>query len=65
LDTRYKKPDREVFNMENVFTVSSEPLPDEYVNDPIIQKLLSQQEKINRFKDACNPGISYGFYYSF
>jgi len=40
-----------------------DPTPQEYYNEPIIQKLIRQQEEMNRFKDICNPGISYGFYH--
>ncbi len=40
-----------------------DPPPLEYFNEPIIQKLLRQQEEMNRFKDICNPGISYGLFH--
>jgi hypothetical protein len=36
-------------------------IPDDS-NEPFIQKLVKQQEELNRFKDICNPGIAYGFY---
>lgn len=36
---------------------------DDYMFEPVIQKILKQQEEINRFKDTCNPGISFGFYH--
>ena len=32
-------------------------------NEPFIVKLVKQQEELNRFRDICNPGISYGLYY--
>ncbi len=49
--------------VENDFNHFSDPTPQEYFNEPIIQKLLRQQEEINRFKDISNPGISYGYYH--
>ncbi len=64
LKTGYQKTVLESFDTENVFSGSSDSTPLEYINDPIIEKLLIQQEKINRFKDICNPGISYGFYHN-
>ncbi len=35
----------------------------DHVFEPFIQKILKQQEEMNRFKDICNPGISFGFYH--
>ena len=36
--------------------------PDD-LNEPFIENLIKQQEEINRFRDICNPGISYGLYH--
>ncbi|MZH02497.1 MAG: hypothetical protein F3745_03615 [Nitrospinae bacterium] len=47
----------------NDFSPHSELIHQEYFNEPVIQKLLRQQEELNRFKDISNPGISYGFFH--
>lgn len=60
---RYQEIIPKSFEVENDFNQFSDTTPQEYLNEPIIQKLLRQQEEINRFKDISNPGISYGFYY--
>lgn len=54
----------ESFDIENDYSSSSDSISHEYIYEPIIQKLLRQQEEMNRFKDICNPGISYGFYHN-
>ena len=64
MDMKYLEIVREVFDTEMNFNLSLDPITPDYINDPIIQKLLRQQEEINRFGDICNPGISYGFYHN-
>lgn len=64
MEKRYQDTALESFDIEDGFIPSSDSLPQEYLNEPIIQKLLRQQEKINGFRDICNPGISYGFYHN-
>jgi len=64
LDKKHLGIFREVFDTEINFSLYSDPITPEYISDPIIQKLLRQQEEINRFGDICNPGISYGFYHN-
>ena len=60
---KYQETIPKSFEVESDFNHFSDPAPQEYLNEPIIQKLLRQQEEMNRFKDICNPGISYGFYH--
>ncbi len=62
--TKYQENILESFDSENDFSSFPDPTPQKYINEPIIQKLLKQQEEMNRFQDICNPGISYGFYYN-
>lgn len=64
MQKKYSNIPLDFFDEENIFESSSEHVSPEVINDPTIEKLLRQQEKINRFKDICNPGISYGFYHN-
>lgn len=63
MDMKYQEIMPKSFDVINDFRPLSEPMPHEYLNEPVIQKLLRQQEEMNRFKDICNPGISYGFFH--
>jgi hypothetical protein len=45
--------------LEEIFCIPENP---DDLGDPFIDKLIQQQEELNRFRDVCNPGISYGFY---
>ncbi|MBC8287642.1 MAG: hypothetical protein H8E42_09255 [Nitrospinae bacterium] len=62
--TKYQENILESFDSENDFSSFPDPTSQEYINEPIIQKLLRQQEEMNRFQDISNPGISYGFYHN-
>jgi len=60
--TKYLENVFESFDPENEFSPFENDIPQDYLSDPVIQNLLKQQEKINRFKDICNLGISFAFY---
>ncbi len=60
LDTKYPETLSEIFDTET----GSDFMTPEYTTDPIIQKLLREQEEMNRFRDICNLGISYGLYHN-
>jgi hypothetical protein len=60
--TKYLENVFESFDPENEFSPFENYTPQDYLSDPVIQNLLKQQEKINRFNDFCNPGISFAFY---
>lgn len=62
--TKYREIVFESFETENDFRPFGNHTPQDYINEPVIQNLLKQQEKMNRFKDICNPGISFAFYQS-
>lgn len=48
-------------NSFDVINDFSDPISQEYINEPVIQKLLRQQEKLSRFKDISE--LSYGFFH--
>lgn len=57
------KPDLESIYIENDISMLDQHNEHDSILEPIIQKILKQQEEMNRFKDICNPGISFGFYH--
>ncbi len=64
-DTSFLEPTNTEINyskLEGIFRTPEDP--DELdVCEPFIEKLVQQQEELNRFRDISNPGISYRFYH--
>lgn len=54
----FLEPSDEANDMRETFPVPETP---DDLNEPFIKRLVKQQEELNRFRDVCNPGISYGF----
>lgn len=59
LNASLESSDNEFSPLNKIFGFPEVP---EDFNEPFIDKLVKQQEELNRFRDICNPGISYGFY---
>ncbi|MBT3921441.1 MAG: hypothetical protein HOF21_02595 [Nitrospina sp.] len=59
---KLNKVKNEFFSIKKIFGL---PEIQDEGNEPFIEKLIKQQEELNRFQDISNPGVSYGFYHYF